>query len=182
MLRSERADMSWFDLVSAHCAVRWDELSPGSRRNLVRDLSDVTIALLPAQRGRPPRATLGKALRIAFHPKASADELDEVRDTIVWAKRHGGTVRDLEDVDAFRRLMVALDKKEDGTRAAPDTIRLRRAALLGAIGYAIEKDLLVLQRQSGMFDALSLVVAVAGSGLVESAPVGPVIGVRCGVC
>ncbi len=142
MVRSERTDMSWFDLVSAHCAVRWDELSPGSRRNLVRDLSDVTIALLPMQRSRPPRAILSKALRVAFHPKTSASQIDEFRDAIAWVKRHGGTVRDVEDVDVFRRLMAALDKKEDGTRAAPDTVRLRRAALQGAIGYAIEKDLL----------------------------------------
>lgn len=38
--------------------------------------------------------------------------------------------------------MAALDKKCDGTRAVPDTIRLRRAALNGVIDYAIEKDLI----------------------------------------
>lgn len=32
-----------------------------------------------------------------------------------------------------------------------------------------------------MFEALSLVVAVFGAGLVEAAPVGPVVGVRCWV-
>ena len=37
---------------------------------------------------------------------------------------------------------------------------------------------LVLQPHFGMFGALSLVVAAAGAGLVESSPVGPVIGVR----
>jgi integrase len=143
VLRSNQVDKTWFELATAYCATRWDELSAGSRRNLARDLSDVTAALLPAKAGRPARATLGKALRMAFNPRTSAEPLPEqFGDAITWVKRHGGTVRDLEDVDAFRRLMAALDKKGDGTRAAPDTIRLRRAALNGVLDYAIEKDLL----------------------------------------
>lgn len=143
MLRSSQVDKTWFDLATEYCATRWDELSAGSRRNLARDLSDITAALLPTNTGRPPRATMGKALRMAFNPKTGGDRLPEQPcDAITWVKRHGGTVRDLEDVDTFRRLMAALDKKGDGTRAAPDTVRLRRAALNGVLDYAIEKDLL----------------------------------------
>ena len=40
---------------------------------------------------------------------------------------------------------------------------------------------LVLQPQFGMFGALSLVVALAGAGLVVASPGGPVVGVGVGV-
>lgn len=89
-----------------------------------------------------PRPVLAKALRIALNPRTNAEPAGEFDAAITWVKRHSGTVRGLEDVDTFRRLMAALDKKGDGTRASPDTIRLRRTPLVGVIDYAIEKEAL----------------------------------------
>lgn len=89
---------------------------------------------------RAPGATLSKALRIAFNPRAGADRLTEqLRDAITWVKRHSGTVRDLEDVDAFRRLMAALDKKGDGTRQLQTRSVSDERHSTAYFDYAIEK-------------------------------------------
>ena len=64
---ADREDVPWVDFAAEYCAMRWDELSAGSRRNLVRDLADITAALLPAGRGRPQRALFGRALRLAYN-------------------------------------------------------------------------------------------------------------------
>lgn len=143
MIRVATDSKSWFEFAADYCTARWEELSAGSRRNLVRDLSDITAALLRDERGQPDTPALGKALRIAFNVKTrNADLQTDVADAIAWAKRHSRDVHDLADPDVFRRLISALDKTREGTRAAPDTIRLRRTTLGNAIEYAIEKGLL----------------------------------------
>jgi integrase len=143
MLRADTDSMSWFEFAADYCNARWEELAAGSRRNLVRDLSDITMALVRDGRGRPDTPVLGKALRIAFNVKTrQAAQQADIADAVTWAKRHCRAVRDLANPEVFRRLMSALDKTRDGTRAAPDTIRLRRTTLGNAIEYAIEKGLL----------------------------------------
>lgn len=143
MLRVDPDSKSWFEFAADYCTARWEELSAGSRRNLVRDLSDITLALLPGERARPDTWILGKALRTTFNIKTRNDEHPaDVADAIAWAKRQSCDVRDLADPEIFRRLISTLDKTRDGSRAAPDTIRLRRTTLGNAIEYAIEKGLL----------------------------------------
>lgn len=61
---------------------------------------------------------------------------------VTWVRRQSREVRDLEDPTTTRALVSALDKKRDGTRAAPDTIRLRRTTLHNFIERAHEKELL----------------------------------------
>ena len=61
---------------------------------------------------------------------------------VAWVRRQSRDIRELEDPTKFRALVSALDKKQDGTRAAPDTIRLRRTTLNNFIERAQEEELL----------------------------------------
>lgn len=80
---------------------------------------------------------------MAFNPKTAADDYPpEVGTAARWVQRHSRQVHELADPEVLRALIAALDRKADGTRAAPDTIRLRRTTLTHAIGYAIERNLL----------------------------------------
>jgi integrase len=141
-LRPAKASMPWFTFAAEYCKARWEELSPGSRRNLVNDLVAITLGMFKNDRGRPQAGTLTRALRHAFNVKTRETQPSrELADAIEWARRNTRNVADLEDPDVLRRLIAMLDKKQDGTRAAPDTIRLRRTTLTNALERADEKDL-----------------------------------------
>jgi integrase len=85
---------------------------------------------------------LNRALRLAFNARKTGGRSADIAAAIRWVERHSRQVRDLAEPDIFRSLITSLDKKVDGARAAPDTVRLRRTTLTHAIEYAIEKKLL----------------------------------------
>ena len=45
--------MSVFEFALNYCADRWEELKPGSRRNLVADLVEICGHAVREERGRP---------------------------------------------------------------------------------------------------------------------------------
>lgn len=139
----ETASMSMFAFALEYCMDRWEELKPGSRRNLVADLVDICAHAVRSDRGRPDIQTLASAIRQALNVRTRDNEpTSEQAAAVAWLRRQSRDVRDLEDATVFRALISALDKKQDGTRAAPDTIRLRRTTLNNFIERAQEKGLL----------------------------------------
>jgi integrase len=144
MLRpAEKPSMSVFEFALEYCADRWEELKPGSRRNLVADLVEICTHAVRGERGRPHSTVLTPALRRSLNIKTRGFALPpEQEAAVAWVRRQSRDVRDLEDPTTFRALVAALDKKQDRTRAAPDTIRLRRTTLNNFVERAQEKDLL----------------------------------------
>lgn len=134
----------WFEFACGYVDVRWPDLSPGSRRNLANDLSAITAALLDDTRGVPEMRLLRSAMRVGFNPKRrAAEHPSETAEALRWLAEHTRPVGDLAEPDTMRALVTALDKKLDGQRAAPDTIRMRRTTLASALEYAaVEKHLL----------------------------------------
>jgi integrase len=144
MLRpTEKPAMSVFEFALKYCTDRWEELKPGSRRNLVADLVEICGHAVREERGRPGSTVLTLALRQALNVKTRDGAMTpEQEAAVTWVRRQSRDVRELEDPTTFRALVSTLDKKQDGTRAAPDTIRLRRTTLNNFIERAQEKDLL----------------------------------------
>jgi integrase len=96
----------------------------------------ITVALLQkssATDAKSLRKTLRQAFNVNTRPPAA-----ETR-CIARASR---AVSELAKPDILRGLLTAIDKKLDGTRAAQDTIRLRRITLGNALDFAVERKLL----------------------------------------
>lgn len=137
-------DVSWFDLACAYSDSKWRDSSAGHRRNIAVDLSAITQGMLDGRgTGRPDDVVLRQALRTAFNTKRRAEPHPAaITDALGWLARHTRMVGDLADPAVLRALVSTLDRNLDGSRAAPDTIRLRRTTLSGALEYAVERNAL----------------------------------------
>jgi hypothetical protein len=67
---------------------------------------------------------------------------ERLRDATRWIENASAAVSDLSDPATVRALLASLDRKRDGQRCAPDTVRLRRTTLRNALDYAVELSLM----------------------------------------
>jgi integrase len=143
MLRTVAPEAPWFKFACEYVDMKWPDASPGHRRNIATDLTSITLGLLVDARTGPDGAVLRRALRLAFNPKQrDGDHTSDIADALRWLGRHTRQVGMLSEPDVFRAVIAALDRNLDGQRAAPNTIRLRRATLTNALDYAVECELL----------------------------------------
>jgi len=81
----------------------------------------------------------GPRLRRGLNPSWSGEEHSATTTRwLRWIRDNSRRVAELSEPDVLRRILAALDLKLDGTRAAADTIRLRRTTLGNALDYAVE--------------------------------------------
>jgi integrase len=100
--------------------------------------------MLPESAGRPDLATLNRALRTTLNAGETTTGLsDDQQSALEWAASHCPAVKQLADPKVMRDVLVRLDKKADGGRAAPDTIRLRRTALKSALEFAVTEEKII---------------------------------------
>ncbi|WP_243790188.1 tyrosine-type recombinase/integrase [Saccharopolyspora gloriosae] len=143
MTRATANQMSWFDFACAYVDMKWPHTSPGHRKSTADSLIVITSALLTTENGKPDQKVTNSALRTAFSSRArNGEHPDEIRRALRWIADHTHKVSALAKPELLRDVLRALDLKQSGERAAPDTIRLRRTTFRGAIDYAIEKKLL----------------------------------------
>ena len=55
-------DVTWYEFACAYVDMKWDEMSPNSRRSIADSLATATTALLATKRGAPKPTQLRKAL------------------------------------------------------------------------------------------------------------------------
>jgi integrase len=144
MLRTKNTVvMTWHQAACGFVDVRWREASPGDRKTTADSLIPITVAMLKIERGAPSGDVLRAALRRAFNPNLrNAVHSAEIADALEWAVTHSRDIAELEKPDVLRSVLAAIDTKLDGTRAAANTVRLRRIALRGVIEHGIEKKVL----------------------------------------
>ncbi|TQM82436.1 phage integrase family protein [Saccharothrix saharensis] len=143
MVRKTNTTSSWFAFACSFVDMKWRDSSPGQRRTIADALTPITSALLTGTRGRPDGDVLRKAMRVAFNTsRRDARQPADVAAALVWLSQNTRPVADLAKPDVLRALLADVERKLDGTRAAPDTIRLRRITLGNALNYAVEKELL----------------------------------------
>lgn len=135
--------LSWHEFACMYVDMKWPDISPSHRRSTVQSLTPVSVAMSNGTRGMPGRTVLNRAIQLALNPSTRTQERPEsVQHALRWIQTHSRPVSDLNQPDVLRTVLTEIDSKVDGKRAASNTIRLRRTALLDAIQYAIEKKLL----------------------------------------
>ncbi|WP_339122797.1 tyrosine-type recombinase/integrase [Pseudonocardia sp. D17] len=136
--------MSWFDFARQYAAMKWPHLAPNSRRNTARALTNVTLALLSTERGRPDDEHLRKALMTrAFNLRPPDAEMPEdIAAAWDWLARSTRNVADLGQPAIVRAALDALTLRADRTTAAPATIQRQRGVLVNVGEYAVERGLL----------------------------------------
>jgi integrase len=136
--------VSWYDFARQYVVMKWPHLAPNSWRNTARALTNVTLALLSTDRGRPDDGQLRKALTAwAFNVRShSSDTPAEVAAALDWLGRSTRNVGDLGQPSVVRAALDALTRRADGTTAAPATIQRQRGVLVNVGEYAVERGLL----------------------------------------
>lgn len=82
-------------------------------------------------------------MRVAFNTsRRDGQHSVDVVKALAWLSQNTRPVSDLAKPDVLRSLLADIERKLDGKRAAPDTIRLRRITLGSALDFAVEKELL----------------------------------------
>ncbi len=142
MMRNTKTS-SWFAFACAFVDMKWRDSAPGQRRTIADALTPITSALLTTTRGKPDGEVLRKAMRVAFNTsRRDGQHSADVAKALAWLSQNTRPVSDLAKPDVLRSLLADIERKLDGKRAAPDTIRLRRITLGSALDYAVENELL----------------------------------------
>lgn len=138
-------ERAWLTLAVEFVDSRWPHWSSNHRRNTAEALTDVTLAFVSVDRGRPTDDELRDALYGWAFSKAqrNAGQMPaNIRATLDWLARSTPDVRTLDDAAVVRRALDAISLRRDGTPAAASTVARKRAALSAVLGYAVELRLL----------------------------------------
>lgn len=142
-MERERTTMTWFEFACAYMDMKWPDCSPKYRKSLAESLTRITVAMLNESSSLPQGKALRKVLMEEFNTKTrSAERTPEAARVSKALARASRNVSDLAKPEVLRAVLRALDMNLDGTRAAGNTVRIRRVALANAIDYAIERKLL----------------------------------------
>lgn len=137
-------DVTWFAFAQQYTAMKWPHLAPNSRRNTARALTNVTLALISDDRGRPSDELLRKAVTAwAFNLRAKEEPPAEIARTLEWLARSTRSIGDLGKPAVVRTALDALTRRADGSTAAPATIQRQRGVLVNVGEYAVEVGHLV---------------------------------------
>ncbi|WP_156893662.1 tyrosine-type recombinase/integrase [Actinokineospora enzanensis] len=141
LLRKETKHISWFQHACNLVDAKWDESSPGQRRTVADTLVPITLALTVPRKDRPSDEVLRKAMRRAFSPnRRDTGHPPDIADALIWLVANTRPVSDLEEPSVLREVLTKIERKMDGHRAAPNTIRLRRVTLGVALDYACVEE------------------------------------------
>ncbi len=139
----EPVTVTWYQHAAAYAAMKWPTLAAHSRASVAEALATVTPVLTRAAPGRPPTAQLRTALyQHAFNSARTGMADPETARVLAWAQQASLPLTRLTDPQILRRALDALALRLDGSRAAANTIIRKRAVFHGALGYAVEANLL----------------------------------------
>jgi hypothetical protein len=144
MERAER-NVNWLVFAREYTAMKWPQLAPNSRRNTARALTNVTLAMIIGDRGRPEDDELRRTLaRWAFTVRSDGDlPPDDVAHAFVWLERNTRDIGDLAKPAVARAVLDALGLTKDRRPAAPSTVQRQRGVMVNLAEYAVERRLLI---------------------------------------
>lgn len=135
--------LSWYEFARNYAAMKWDDSSPKYRSSIADSLAAITLAMLRNSQERPATKLVSPILRRALAKDGREPALTGAQaNALQWVARNTRPVSDLEKPDVLRTVLGELDKNKNGSRAAHNTVRLRRIALGNALDYAVEQKLL----------------------------------------
>ncbi len=142
-LRAQR-QVTVLTFAEEYAAMKWPHLAPNSRRNTARALTNITLAVVVSDRGRPSDALLRKALTAwSFNRRSGRTDCpQEIIKARAWLERSTRTVDELAQPPVARGVLDALSRNADGSVSAPATIQRQRGVLVNLAEYAVERRLL----------------------------------------
>jgi integrase len=141
-----RQQRLWFELAQEFIDARWDDFAPRHRKSTVDGLVTLTCALVREERTRTDPLALRQALTgWAFNTgvrQRQGDPPGELREALRWIEANSLPLLAVGEADGVRVALRALSTNLDGTRASASTVARKRAALSGALNFAVEKGYL----------------------------------------
>ncbi|APU20148.1 tyrosine-type recombinase/integrase [Actinoalloteichus sp. GBA129-24] len=144
MSRTEN-EMSWWDFSIAYVDMKWHESAGNSRKGVAETLTNVSMAMLKARPVALADDVIRKALKGWAYNKERRDTVPPPADVVTalkWLRSNTRPVSVLNDPAQMRALMALVSQKLDGEKAAPSTVKRKRAVLFNVVEYAVEKRLL----------------------------------------
>jgi integrase len=107
-------------------------------------LAGVVPVLVRPGRGRPSPEVLRRALRsyVLPVPRRERERPEDIASAVKWVEKASLPVAELQEVARAHELIDALGRKLDGSPAATQTYRRRRAVVFNALEYAVELEAL----------------------------------------
>jgi integrase len=140
----EQSVLTWYAFTLKYADVRWPHIGGGQRKSMAEGLSEATLALLTEDKTRPADDDLRAALKQwAFGDRLHGDALPEEHSAAIeWLEANTVDLSVLEDDEQgpglVRAVLDRLSRKQDGTKAAVNYFKRRRATLNTAMKYAME--------------------------------------------
>lgn len=137
------ADVPWLEHASNYLAERWPGMSPKHRRTTAQSLAAVTYGMLKPDVDQPSEPALREAVRVHMNPKTRGTfSTAEAEAAGRWLADNTRNVGELAQPKVLRTVLHSITRNRNGREAAPDTVRLRRLALSGALDYAVEQEIM----------------------------------------
>lgn len=122
---------------------KWDDASARHRKSTAEGLTTLTVALTRDAAAAPRPDMLRAALRSwCFNTSARRQREappSEFSDALRWIEANSLPVTAMAEADVVRRALAAIRTNLDGSRAAASSVARKRAALSGALKYAVER-------------------------------------------
>jgi integrase len=143
-LRGGKAALSFYELAVRYVDHRWVDASAKHRDSMTDALALVVPVLVKARRGQPSPEVLRRALRsyVLPPPRRERERPADVVAAVQWIEKASLPVAELQDIARVHGLIDALGRRLDGTPAATQTYRRRRAVTFNALEYAVETEAL----------------------------------------
>lgn len=145
MEASPVAERRWLHVAQEYIDANWDDFSPRHRKSTVEGLVTLTTALADGEPA-PDEPMLRRALaRWVFNKAArnlAGDPPAEYTEALTWIADRSWRIDRLRDADGVRVALAALTTNLNGERASAATVARKRAALSGALNYAVERKYL----------------------------------------
>ncbi|WP_433300421.1 hypothetical protein ACQP2F_03060 [Actinoplanes sp. CA-030573] len=126
-----------------YVAVKWPAAAAKSRDSMTDALAIVVPALTSDEPGRPTTAVLRRLLReCLLLPSSEGGCLGELVAARRWLEAASLPVAALTNAEIVRKGLDAVALQLDGTAAAPNTRRRKRAVFYNLLQYAIELEIL----------------------------------------
>lgn len=165
-LGTPRTERTWLQVAREFMDEKWPDASPRHRKSTVEGLVTLTSGLTQDGRRPPNEKALREALtQWEFNPPARSltdGPPEKHEDALRWIAENSIPIQALAAPAGAKEALRIIGRKLDGTRVAAATLTRKRAALSGALNFAVDKEYLPHNPLAGLRQATR-----ASSGAVD---------------
>ncbi|WP_275293187.1 integrase [Amycolatopsis sp. La24] len=157
MVKESALAVSTFALACDYADMMWPNASPKYRKSIAGSLTKLTMGA--SKRSLPKDPTFRRTLTSVFNAKMRLEaDLDDEMDIVSKLRAAGYSdaavkcgaeaelcsrrASEFAKPEVLRAVLNGFERNLDGSKAAADTVRIRRAAFRGFLDYAVERGVL----------------------------------------